>query len=407
MRYQESKEQSAELLRKVLALMGQHDAAFNPVSFTVWYEVAAGMNVPLVQAVAQAMKTEPRLSTVTLFQLYSEFVADAGPGAIQHIAGELQRMMAGLADNASSTSERAGTFGEQLAGLTEALAAQDTTLLTPQVSEALAGTALMRASAQALAQQIMDSRQEIERLQSELTRVRDEVVMDPLTKVLNRRGFDQQMARLFAEPAVPGCEHCLVMLDIDHFKKDNDTHGHVMGDRVIQALGEVLRACVPDKAHSVARYGGEEFAILLPNCSLHQGIKVADTVRQRARAMKIRDRKTQEVVLTVSISGGGGGAAAGRRCPGLDCPRRWRLVPIQTIRAGLREPRLTALNQRRGVRAALAAELGNAATAATGAGEPGGQGTSARGSGWPMGAPAWPSFTAAMSCGLGYWPSSQ
>jgi diguanylate cyclase len=77
-----------------------------------------------------------------------------------------------------------------------------------------------------------------------------------------------------------------------------------MGDRVIQALGEVLRACVPDKAHSVARYGGEEFAILLPNCSLHQGIQVADTVRQRTRAMKIRDRKTQEVVLTVSISGG-------------------------------------------------------------------------------------------------------
>jgi diguanylate cyclase len=304
LRYQESKEQSAELLRKVLALMGQHDAAFNPVSFTVWYEFAAGMNVQLAQALAQAMKTEPRLSTATVFQLYSQHVADAGPGAIQHIAGELQRMMASMADNASSTSERAGAFGAQLAGLTQALSTQDASLLTPQVSEALAGTALMRTSAQALVQQIMDSRQEIERLQSELTRVRDEVLMDPLTKVLNRRGFDQQMARLLAEPAVPGCEHCLVLLDIDHFKKVNDTHGHVMGDRVIQALGEVLRACVPDKAHSVARYGGEEFAILLPNCSLNHGIKVADTVRQRTRAMKIRDRKTQEVVLTVSISGG-------------------------------------------------------------------------------------------------------
>ena len=304
LRYQESKEQSAELLRKVLTLMGQHDAAFNPVSFTVWYEFAAGMNVPLVQALAQAMKAEPRLSTATVFRLYSQHVADAGPEAMQHIAGELQRMMTGMADNASSTGERAGAFGAQLADLTQALASQDAALLTPQVNEALAGTALMRASAQALAQQIMDSRQEIERLQSELVRVRDEVLMDPLTQVLNRRGFDQQLASLLTQPLAPGCEHCLVMLDIDHFKKVNDTHGHVMGDRVIQALGEVLRACVPDKTHSVARYGGEEFAILLPNCSLHQGIKVADTVRQRTRAMKIRDRKTQEVVLTVSISGG-------------------------------------------------------------------------------------------------------
>lgn len=304
MRYQQSKEESAELLRKVLALMGQHDAPFNPVSFTLWYEFAAGMNVPLLQALTLALKTEPRLSAATIGRLYSQHVADAGPQAMQHIAGELQRMMTGLADNATSTSERAGAFGAQLAHLTQALSSQDATLLTPQVSEALAGTALMRASAQALAQQIMDSRSEILKLQNELVRVRDEVLMDPLTRVFNRRGFDQQLASLLAQPTGPGTEHCLVMLDIDHFKKVNDTHGHVMGDRVIQALGEVLRACVTDKTHAVARYGGEEFAILLPNCTLQQGLDLAETVRQRTRAMKIRDRKTQEVVLTVSISGG-------------------------------------------------------------------------------------------------------
>ena len=154
LRYKESKEESAELLRKVLALMGQHDAAFNPVSFTVWYEFAAGMNAPLAQAVAQATKTEPRLSTTKLLQLYNQHVADAGPEAMQHIAGELQRMMASMADNASSTGERAGAFGDQLAELTEALATQDPSMLTPHVNEALAGTVMMRASAQALAQQI-------------------------------------------------------------------------------------------------------------------------------------------------------------------------------------------------------------------------------------------------------------
>jgi diguanylate cyclase len=94
------------------------------------------------------------------------------------------------------------------------------------------------------------------------------------------------------------------MLDIDHFKRVNDTHGHVMGDRVIQAMGEVLRSCVSDKAHSVARYGGEEFAILLPCCTLDYSLRLANTVRQRTKAMKIRDRRTQAVVLTVSISGG-------------------------------------------------------------------------------------------------------
>jgi diguanylate cyclase len=94
------------------------------------------------------------------------------------------------------------------------------------------------------------------------------------------------------------------MLDIDHFKNVNDTYGHVMGDRVIQAIGEVLRASVTDEKHAVARYGGEEFAILLPNSTLDDGFKLAEAVRQRARAMKIKDRRTQEMILSVSVSGG-------------------------------------------------------------------------------------------------------
>ena len=70
MRYKESKEQSAELLRQVLTLMGQHDAAFNPVSFAVWYEFAAGINARLAQALKSAMQTEPRLGNDTLGRLY-------------------------------------------------------------------------------------------------------------------------------------------------------------------------------------------------------------------------------------------------------------------------------------------------------------------------------------------------
>jgi diguanylate cyclase len=77
-----------------------------------------------------------------------------------------------------------------------------------------------------------------------------------------------------------------------------------MGDRVIQAIGEVLRISVTDQKNSIARYGGEEFAILLPNTTLDDGFKITEAVRQRTRAMKIKDRRTQEMILTVSVSGG-------------------------------------------------------------------------------------------------------
>jgi diguanylate cyclase len=284
--------------------MGQHDAAFNPVSYTVWYEFAAGINARLTRAIQEALLTEPRLGDATLGRIYQACVADIDPAAMHRISSEFQKMMTGMAESAMRTGDQAGVFGEQLRGLSAALGTHDRSTLEPYVAETLVGTVQMTSSTQALEQQIVVSRREIEILQVDLNRARDEAVLDPLTRLLNRKGFDQQMESMLSQPPEPGKAHCLVMLDIDHFKQVNDTHGHVMGDRVIQSLGDVLRRCVSDKLYTAARYGGEEFACLLPNATLEAGVNLAETVRLLTKAMKIRDRRTQQVKLTVSISGG-------------------------------------------------------------------------------------------------------
>ena len=247
MRYQESKEQSAELLRQVIALMGQHDAPFNPISFTVWYEYVSGINAWLTQAIAKALLTEKRLSSATLMRLYQEGVAEVDPSAMVKIANELQQTMIGMGEQALRTAQHAGQFGEQLDGLNTALGSSDVAGVSTLISQAMEGTALMRSSVGELQQQVVASRKEINRLQGELERARDEVLQDPLTKVLNRRGFDEKLAVLVGVASEPGRCHGLVMLDIDHFKRVNDTHGHVMGDRVLQAIGDVLRSCVTEK----------------------------------------------------------------------------------------------------------------------------------------------------------------
>jgi diguanylate cyclase len=66
----------------------------------------------------------------------------------------------------------------------------------------------------------------------------------------------------------------------------------------------VLRGCITDSAHCVARYGGEEFAFLLPHCAPGLAQALAEVGRQRVKALKVRDRRTQSVVLTVTISAG-------------------------------------------------------------------------------------------------------
>ncbi|CAN5448518.1 GGDEF domain-containing protein [soil metagenome] len=324
MRYTEPKERSAELLRVALGHMGRHYAALNPFTFTVWYEHAAGINAKLSQAIEQALALGKRFDDAIIALLYKTHIAHADESTLQRLSGRFDKVMDEVAECATLTGTQAGVFGVQLDGLSLALQAHDVPELSPRVNEALAGTAEMKLSAEALQLQVTASRVEIDRLRSDLNTARDEAVLDPLAGVLNRKGFDQKLRALLAEAHEPASPHCLIMFDIDHFKKVNDTHGHVMGDRVIRALGDILRSCVADhagdhakqgaataasnatnaSAHAVARYGGEEFAILLPRTSVEHGTRLAEAVRNKTKAIKIRNRTTQEVILTITISGG-------------------------------------------------------------------------------------------------------
>ena len=304
MRYTEPRERSAELLRLALGHMGRHEAAFNPVTFTLWYEYAAGINPKLSAAIDALTGDSAPIDDAAVLSLYKQHVAAADEATMERISGEFQRLMSGVEESAAHTGSRAGLFGAQLTGLSAALASRDVQTLTPRLSEVMVGTAEMRSSAEALQMKVATSQDEIGRLRGDLERARGEALLDPLTGILNRKGFDQKLQLLLDQPANQGTSHCLVMLDIDHFKNVNDTHGHVMGDRVIQAVGEILRASVTDSAHAAARYGGEEFAILLPQTPLEQCAQLAETVRARTKAMKLRNRSTQEVLMTVTISAG-------------------------------------------------------------------------------------------------------
>lgn len=305
LRYSQSKEQSAELLRIVLTHMGQHDAAFNPLTYTVWFEYVAGMNAKLNRALDQLLRSRPRLTDADVHGLYQAHIAEVDPQAMHRIGSELHQVMATLASAADSTGSNAGQFGVQLQSLAAGLQSLNDKLTTPMVLQAIESTARMRDSAQALESEVKGSQSEIQRLQSELARVRDESLIDTLTQVFNRRGFDDKLAHMLAQPLAEGCAHGLIMFDIDHFKKVNDTHGHVMGDRVLQAVGQVFKSCVASgSATSVARYGGEEFAILMPASTPDDCLKQAELVRLRTQALKIRDRRTQTVVLTVTLSAG-------------------------------------------------------------------------------------------------------
>ncbi len=103
----------------------------------------------------------------------------------------------------------------------------------------------------------------VETLQSRLSELEVEVALDPLTKIGNRGSFDRALAQLGGAARRKGTPLGLALIDVDHFKQINDTHGHPIGDRVLLCLAQKLTSAVR-QGDVVARYGGEEFAILMP-----------------------------------------------------------------------------------------------------------------------------------------------
>ena len=306
--YPQTREQSAALLKLVIAEMGQHDTPFSPLSFAVWYEHLAGTNPSLSQSLAQLRGQHPRLAAADIEALYRDHIAEPDAAATKAAYGEFQAVMSSVAQQAADTGREASVYGGQLEGLSRALRAEDGstpgTALSPQLNVVADGTQRMQTNVAALAHAVAVGQTEIERLRQALDRARAEAVTDPLSQLLNRKGFDDSMRKMLAKPAPAGRAHCLVMLDIDHFKRVNDTHGHPVGDTVIQTLAQVLKRVADGPGLAVARVGGEEFAVLMAESSLALATQLAQALLSLVRATKIRKRGTQEIIASVTISAG-------------------------------------------------------------------------------------------------------
>ena len=114
-----------------------------------------------------------------------------------------------------------------------------------------------------------------------------------------------RLATCLAEANTPARRYqrpCLLIADIDHFKRINDTHGHPYGDHVLRAVGTILKETTPEDCLA-ARIGGEEFAVLIPSRSLSESRALAESVRTRVAAARVRrqGQETEATSVTISI----------------------------------------------------------------------------------------------------------
>lgn len=304
MRYSDPKNKSEELLRLALPHIARHGCGCQPPSYALWYEYVAGTNAPLKQALDARIAQQRVLTAEETEALYATHIAARDAQVLESLQEQVTRALDGVGQLTTSASTEAKDYGRSLQEYGNKLAPDLNLDALREIVGALAAkTQRMQQSNEQLAEKLDASQREFLDLKGQLASVQHEALVDPLTGLKNRRGFQRFVDQILASVPDGLVGASLLMADIDHFKAVNDTHGHVVGDKVLQIVAQLVRAGVKE-SDLPARFGGEEFAILLPGMPESDAMALAEQMRQAVARCRIRRTDRNEAIGSVTISFG-------------------------------------------------------------------------------------------------------
>jgi len=218
----------------------------------------------------------------------------------------LKAMLAGFVDHLATFSESTSDFHDKIEKCADKIsAANDLAELNDVIEEVMRETRVIQLNAQrsrdelnAMRTRVSEAEQEVVRLQNELSETSEMVRLDQLTGALNRKGLEEAMDRELARAQRRQSPVCLALLDVDNFKRLNDTYGHQTGDDALVHLARVIRETVRPN-DTLARYGGEEFLIILPDTPLEDAV-AALTRLQRELTKRFFLHKNEKLLITFS-----------------------------------------------------------------------------------------------------------
>jgi diguanylate cyclase len=230
---------------------------------------------------------------------------DAKEHAMQ-AQNEMRDMLAAFIDRLSDMAKSTGSFHEKLEENARQIEQAKTLAeIAPVLKEVISATRNMASQSKTSGEELQVMRDraiqtdaELVKLHQELDRVSTQARHDPLTGALNRKGLEEAVEREISSVRRKDTPLCMSLLDIDNFKKLNDTMGHATGDIALAHLAKVARECMRPQ-DTLARYGGEEFVILLPDTPLDKGIE-AMTRLQRELTKKFFLAGTEKILITFS-----------------------------------------------------------------------------------------------------------
>jgi diguanylate cyclase len=291
------------LAKTTFAMMESLAIAPTPENFELFYIFAEGGNAQLCGAVEEMIRQKTPFSPLALQGLTLRFLQrERSAKTMEDVGASISGMIDAVLGKLEKAGKDAGEYGRTLSAAGDALDGEQSPAVIAQMIGKLVGaTEAMEVRAKALESELERSSEQVTELKIQLDTVRKESRLDPLTGIANRKTFDCEVAAAVADAAGSGDPVALLMCDIDHFKRFNDTWGHQTGDQVLRLVANCLSENVKGR-DTAARYGGEEFVVILRQTGLPGAVRLADQIRSSVEGKKLVKKSTGDILGTITIS---------------------------------------------------------------------------------------------------------
>jgi diguanylate cyclase len=291
---------------KAIDLSASNQTPPRPSIYSVWYNYLTGENREAKSAVRALLQSGAPISAYDLDQIHGEHLAGDAvrqssiEEANRKLERELADVLAAVQAHIVSSNDYCGSLSSKTQGLHDHSSVES---IRSFISALLAENAAMRTNTAKLGQSLEQSKSQINSLHAALVESRRCAVTDPLTGISNRRGFVEMLKCEIQASKQNGSRLCLVLADIDHFKRINDTFGHTIGDEVLRYFASILDQH-SGKGGYAARHGGEEFALILPGSGHSAARQLADALRFQFSAVRLVVAESREQIGMVTASFG-------------------------------------------------------------------------------------------------------
>ena len=296
--------QSAETLRLVLPLMTRHKIPATPENYAIWFHYVTNDRPGLTEYIDRLLERKTPFTEEVNEHIHQQFLSECDLRQAEQVRKEIASALAEATTALRHTGSEADHYRKVLGRFDKTCGTAETvddiySLLNTVLEE----THNMQESMERLQQDFIAKSKDMDRLKQELDQVRKQASTDALTGLYNRTTFFDSLEAVDAESDPFINPYCVVMIDIDHFKRVNDTFGHLVGDKVIRFVTDSLRQSTKGQ-DCASRYGGEEYALMLPNTTLVNAVTLCNRIREHIAKTNLVRSGTKESLGQITISAG-------------------------------------------------------------------------------------------------------